>query len=54
MVSFDVVLLFIRVSMKDTMDLLGRHVEEDVLGLFYDVLGLFYDVLTTSYVTFNK
>jgi hypothetical protein len=46
MVSFDIVSLFTRVPIKETMDLLGRHFEEDVLGLFCHVL-------TTTYFTFN-
>jgi hypothetical protein len=46
MVSFDIVSLFIRVPIKETMDLLGRHFEEDVLGLFCHVL-------TTFYIRFN-
>jgi hypothetical protein len=45
MVSFDIVSLFTRVSVKETMDLLGSHLE--------DVLGLIRHVLTTSYCTFN-
>jgi hypothetical protein len=39
MVSFDIVSLFTKVPIRETMDLLGRHFEEDVL--------------TTSYFTFN-
>jgi hypothetical protein len=46
MVSFDIVSLFTGVLLKETMDLLGCHFEEDVLGLFHHVL-------TTSYFTFN-
>jgi hypothetical protein len=46
MVSFDIVSLFTKVSIRETMDLLGRHFDEDVLGLFRHVL-------TTSYFTFN-
>jgi hypothetical protein len=46
MISFDIVSLFIRIPIKETMDLLGRHFEEDVLGLFRHIL-------TTSYFTFN-
>jgi hypothetical protein len=46
MVSFDIVSLFTKVPIRETIDLLGRHFEEDALGLF----GLF---LTTSYLTFN-
>jgi hypothetical protein len=38
MVSFDVVSPFTRVPIKDIMDLLGRHFEEDILRLFYYVL----------------
>jgi hypothetical protein len=38
MVSFDVVSLFTRVSIKNTMDLLGRHFEENILRLFHHVL----------------
>jgi hypothetical protein len=45
MVSFNVVSLFTRVPIKETVDLLGRHFEEDILGLFHGVL-------TTSYSTF--
>jgi hypothetical protein len=46
MISFNTVSLFTRVPIKETMDLLGRHFEEDVLGLFRHVL-------TTSNFTFN-
>jgi hypothetical protein len=46
MVSFDIVLLFTKVPIKETMDLLGCHFEEDVLGLFRHTL-------TTSYFTVN-
>jgi hypothetical protein len=46
MVSFNIVSLFTRVPIKETLDLLGRHFEEDVLGLFHHVL-------TTSYFTFS-
>jgi hypothetical protein len=45
MISFDIVSLFTRVPIKGTMDLLGRHFEEDALGLFCHVL-------TTSYFSF--
>jgi hypothetical protein len=38
--------LFTKVPIRETMDLLGRHFEEDVLGLFRHVL-------TTSRFTFN-
>jgi hypothetical protein len=41
------VLLFTRVAIKDTMDLLGRHFEEDILRLFRHIL-------TTSYFSFNS
>jgi hypothetical protein len=34
------------VPIKETMDLLGRHFKEDILGLFRHIL-------TTSYITFN-
>jgi hypothetical protein len=44
--SFDVVSLLTRVPIKDTMDLLGRHFEDDILRLFRHVL-------TTSYFSFN-
>jgi hypothetical protein len=46
MVSFDIVSLFTKVPIRETMDLLGRHFEEDVLAFFRHVL-------TTSYFTFN-
>jgi hypothetical protein len=46
MVSFEVVLLLTRVPIKETMDLLGRYSEEDVLRPFPHVL-------TTSYFSFN-
>jgi hypothetical protein len=46
MVSLDIVSLFTKVPIRETMDLLGSHFEEDVLGLFRHVL-------TTSYFTFN-
>jgi hypothetical protein len=46
MVSFDVELLFTRVPLKETMDLLGRRSEEDILRLFCHVL-------TTSYFSFS-
>jgi hypothetical protein len=46
MVSFDVVSLSTRVAIKDIIDLLGRHFEEDILRLFRHVL-------TTSYFSFN-
>jgi hypothetical protein len=37
-VSFDVVLLFTRVPIRETMSLLSRHFEEDILRLFRHVL----------------
>jgi hypothetical protein len=46
MVSFEIVSLFTRVPIKETMDLLGSRFEEDVLGLIRDVL-------TTSCFIFN-
>jgi hypothetical protein len=46
MVSFDILSLFTKVPIMETMDLLGRHFKEDVLGLFCHVL-------TTSYFIFN-
>jgi hypothetical protein len=46
MVSFDIVSLFTKVPIRETMNLLERHFEGDVLGLFRHVL-------TTSYFTFN-
>ncbi|PNF41399.1 hypothetical protein B7P43_G14428 [Cryptotermes secundus] len=46
MVSFDVVSLFTKVPIKDTMDLLEGNFAEDVLRLFRHVL-------TTSYFSFN-
>jgi hypothetical protein len=45
-VSFDIVSLFAKVPIRETMNLLGRHFEEDILGLFRHVI-------TTSYYTFN-
>jgi hypothetical protein len=45
-VSFDIVSLSTKGPIRETMNLLGRHFEEDVLGLFRHVL-------TTSYFTFN-
>jgi hypothetical protein len=47
MVSFDVVSLFTRVPIKETMNLLGWHFEEDILRIFRHVL-------TTSYFSFNS
>jgi hypothetical protein len=46
MVSFDIVSLFTKVPIRETIDLPGRHFEEDVLILFRQAL-------TTSYFTFN-
>jgi hypothetical protein len=46
MVSFDIVSLFTKVPIRETMDLLGCHFKEDILGLFCHVLN-------TSYFTFN-
>ncbi|XP_023702295.1 uncharacterized protein LOC111861724, partial [Cryptotermes secundus] len=46
MVSFDVVSLFTRVPIKDTIYLLGPHFEEDISRLFCHVL-------TISYFSFN-
>jgi hypothetical protein len=47
MVSFDVVSVFTKVPIKEIMNLLGCHFEEDILGLFLHVL-------TTSYFTYNR
>jgi hypothetical protein len=46
MLSFDVVSPFTKQSIKETMDLLGYHFEEGILGFLCHVL-------TTSYFTFN-
>jgi hypothetical protein len=46
MVSFDTVSLFTKMPIRETMDLLGCHFEENILGLFHHIL-------TTSYFTFN-
>jgi hypothetical protein len=51
MASFDVMSLFIRMSIKETMCLLSRYFEEDILRLFRNILtvayislaGLFYE-----------
>jgi hypothetical protein len=45
MVNFNIVSLFIRVPIRETMDLLGHQ--------FEDVLGLFWHVLTTFHFTFS-
>jgi hypothetical protein len=45
MVSFDVVSLFTRVPIRETMGLLSRHFVEDILTLFRHVL-------TSSYFSF--
>jgi hypothetical protein len=45
-VSFNIVSLFAKVPIKETMDLLGHHFEEDILGLFRRIL-------TTSYFIFK-
>jgi hypothetical protein len=45
MVSFEVVSLFTRVPIRETMSLLSRHFEEDILTLFRHVL-------TSSYFCF--
>jgi hypothetical protein len=42
MVSFDVVSLFTRVPIKDSLDLLGQLFDEDVLALFRHVLNSTY------------
>jgi hypothetical protein len=47
MASFDIVSLFTMVPIKETMAVLRRHFEEDILGPFRHVL-------TTSNVTFNE
>jgi hypothetical protein len=46
MVRFDIVSLFTKVTKREIMNLVGRHFEKDVLGLFHHVL-------TTTYFTFN-
>jgi hypothetical protein len=46
MASLDVSSLFTRVPIRNNMDLLRRHFEEEALGLFRHVV-------TTSYFTFN-
>jgi hypothetical protein len=40
MVRFDIVSLFTKVPIRETIGLLGRHFEEDVLGIFRHVLPL--------------
>jgi hypothetical protein len=47
MVSFDVMSLITELPVKKTMDLLGCHFEEGILGLFCHIL-------TNSYITFNE
>jgi hypothetical protein len=47
MVTFDLVSLFTKVPIKETIDLLGPHYEEDVQGFFSHIL-------TTYYFTFNR
>jgi hypothetical protein len=42
MASFDVVSLFTKMPIKETMDLLGRRFEKGILGLFRHVLINFY------------
>jgi hypothetical protein len=46
MVSFDVVSLFTKLPIKETMDRRGRHFEQGIIRLFRHVL-------TNSYFTFN-
>jgi hypothetical protein len=54
MVSFDVMSLFIRVSIREAMSLLDRHFEEDILILTsssFSFAGQFHeqtDVVTTG------
>jgi hypothetical protein len=45
MVSFNVVSLFTRLPIRETLSLLGRHFEEDILRLFRHIL-------TASYLSF--
>jgi hypothetical protein len=47
MLSFDVVLLFTKLPIKEPTDLLGCHFEEGILGRFHHVL-------TNSFFTFNR
>jgi hypothetical protein len=42
MVSFDIVSIFTKVPIKESMDLLGHHFEEDALGFFRHVLNTSY------------
>jgi hypothetical protein len=42
MVSFDIVSLFTRVPIKETVDLLGSRFKEDVIGLSHHVQTTFY------------
>jgi hypothetical protein len=46
MISFDMVLFFTKVPIKDTMDLLEQHFKKDILRLICHVL-------TTSYFSYN-
>jgi retron-type reverse transcriptase len=46
MVSFDVISLFTRVPVKDSLSLLSQHFTEDILALFKLVL-------TSTYSSFN-
>jgi hypothetical protein len=39
MVSSDVVSLFIRVPIREALDLLSRHIDENILGFFRHVLN---------------
>jgi hypothetical protein len=42
MVSFDVVSLFTKVPITDTIELISHHFEDDVLALFKHVLASMY------------
>jgi hypothetical protein len=46
MASFNVVLLFTRVPIRETMNLLSQHFEEDILTLFCHIL-------TSSYFSYT-
>jgi hypothetical protein len=46
MASFDVVSLFTNLLIENTIDLLGRHFDESIIGIFRHVV-------TNSYFTFN-